>query len=78
MSDNNELDQVKTDLQQHLIECTTNYAELKSETKAQNAKIDYLTKTVEKLGEIIVGSAGGLLVLLLGIIGFLLQHFVFK
>ncbi|QNB14274.1 hypothetical protein G5S35_22310 [Paraburkholderia tropica] len=73
-----DLDQVKTDLQVHLVECAANYQELKSETQAQNSKIDYLAKTVEKLADVIVGSAAGLIALLLAVIGFLLVHFVFK
>lgn len=73
-----DLDQVKTDLQAHLVECASNYQELKSETQAQNSKIDYLAKTVEKLADVIVGSAVGLVAVLLAGIGFLLEHFVFK
>jgi hypothetical protein len=56
----------------------SNYQELKSETQAQNSKIDYLAKTVEKLADVIVGSAAGLVAVLLAGIGFLLEHFVFK
>jgi len=73
-----DLDQVKTDLHVHLVECAANYQELKSETQAQNAKIDYLAKAVEKLAEVIVGSAAGLIAVLIAVLGFLLHHFVFK
>ena len=71
-----DLDQVKTDLSSHLIECAENYSELKAETEIQNSKIDALSEQVRGLVKVIVAACGWLVVSLTSAIAYLVNHFI--
>lgn len=75
------LDQVENDLKDHLVECATNYSELKAITEIQNSKldgqnerIDRLTWDVKRLGALIVKAAGWIIATLVSAVAYLASH----
>jgi hypothetical protein len=63
-------------LQDHILECSQNYGELKNEVALQNQKIDTLSEKVHELYEIVKSLISYLVVGALGIAGYLIKHFI--
>ena len=79
--DDDKLDQVQNDLKDHLVECATNYSELKSITEVQNNKldnqnerIDRLSYDVKRLGNLVIKAAGWIITTLVGAVAYLAEH----
>lgn len=70
------MEETEKALQDHILECSENYGELKSEVTLQNQKIDTLSERVEELYEIVKSLIGYLVVGALGFAGYMFKHFV--
>lgn len=75
------LDKVETDLKDHLVECASNYSELKATTEIQNGKldlqngrIDRLSLEVKSLGRLITKAAGWIIATLVSAVAYLASH----
>ncbi|MFM0554802.1 hypothetical protein P0D69_28100 [Paraburkholderia sediminicola] len=65
-------------LHDHIVECSQNYATLEGIVVAQNQKIDTLAAKIHEIHSFLTGAVGYLIVGLLGIIGWGVQHFIIK
>lgn len=72
------IEDTKQELQEHIFECAQNYGRLESVVVLQNQKIDTLAVQVREIHGFLTGAVGYLIVGLLGVLGFLVQHYVIK
>ncbi|WP_175658211.1 hypothetical protein [Burkholderia vietnamiensis] len=66
------------ELQDHILECSQNYGDLKNEVALQNAKIDSLAERVHELYSFAKGAVYSALLGSATVIGYFLQHIFLK
>lgn len=66
------------ELQDHILECSQNYGDLRNEVALQNQKIDTLADKVGEIYHFLTGAVVYLMIGLCGVVGFLLKHYVLR
>ncbi|MEX3923078.1 hypothetical protein AB4Y36_03515 [Paraburkholderia sp. BR10936] len=66
------------ELQDHILECSQNYGDLKNEVSLQNQKIDTLAEKVNDIYHFLTGMVVYSVAGLFGVCTYLLEHYVLK